>query len=69
MTAWAIWLAAALIAFACIEGFAIITRRIPTLSRTIVRLCVRYPLIAFVLGAVVGGLAAHFFAWTPDRWC
>jgi hypothetical protein len=69
VTTWAVWLAAAMIVFACIEGFALVTRRIPTLSRTTVRLCARYPLLAFLLGAIAGGLAVHFFGWTPDRWC
>ena len=35
MTTWAVWFVAAMIMFACIEGFALLTRRIPTLSATI----------------------------------
>lgn len=69
MTTWAVWFVAAMITFVCIEAFSVVTRRIPTLSRTVVRFCARYPFITFALGAAIGGLAAHFFGWTPDRWC
>jgi len=73
MIAWAYWLGGIVLSFAVFESFAIITRRIPTLSRTTVRLCQVYPLLACVLGLLagllVGGLAVHFFGWTPDKWC
>ena len=41
MTTWAVWFVAAMIVFACIEGFALVTRRIPTLSATIWQLTKR----------------------------
>lgn len=73
MAVWLWWLVGIVLLFFCIEGFALVTRRIPTLSRTTVRLCLRYPLMVLVIGLVVGllvgGLSVHFFGWTPDRWC
>ncbi len=63
---WAIWFGALLLAFAIIEGFAIITRRIPTLSRTVWRITRAYPVFPFVFGCVCGGLAIHFFGWIPE---
>ena len=68
MTTWAIWFAAAMIVFACIEGFALVTRRIPTLSATICQLTKRQPLLPFAIGLVVGVLAVHFWGtgWCPS---
>ena len=55
-----------MIVFACIEGFALFTRRIPTLSAAIWQLTKRQPLLPFALGLVIGGaLAAHFWG---DGW-
>lgn len=62
---WAIWIVSILLAFAAVEGYAVITRRIPTLSRTVWRLTVRYPIFPFLFGCVCGGLAIHFFGWIP----
>ena len=56
MTTWAVWFFAAMIVFACIEGFALFTRRIPTLSATIWQLTKRQPLLPFAIGLVVGVL-------------
>ena len=50
MTTWAVWFVAAMIVFACIEGFALVTRRIPTLSATIWQLTKRQPLLPFAIG-------------------
>ena len=46
MTTWAIWFVAAMIVFACIEGFA------PTARRAGARL-------PFAIGLVIGALAVH----------
>ena len=61
MTTWAVWFVAAMIMFACIEGFALFTRRIPTLSATIWQLTKRQPLLPFAIGFVIGALAVHFW--------
>ena len=61
MTTWAVWFVAAMILFACIEGFALFTRRIPTLSATIWQLTRRQPLLPFAFGLVIGALAVHFW--------
>ena len=55
MTTWAVWFVAAMIVFACIEGFALVTRRIPTLLATIWQLTKRQPLPSFAIGLVEGG--------------
>lgn len=65
---WIIWFTIVILTFISIEIFAIVTSKIPTLSRTIVRFCARYPLITFVLGAITGGIAVHLFGWTPAQW-
>jgi hypothetical protein len=63
---WVLWLAALIISFALIERYAF---RHPdrqyTLSRTVWGLGQRWPLSIFIFGAIVGGLAVHFF-W---NWC
>ena len=64
MTIWAFWFIAAFAAFAIIEARAMLTGR-PTLSRTVWRLQARFPIFGFLLGAVVGGLAVHFFGFIP----
>ena len=68
MTTWAVWFVAAMIAFACIEGFALVTRRIPTLSATIWQLTKRQPLLPFAIGLVIGASAVHFWGtgWCPS---
>ena len=68
MTTWAVWFVAAMIVFACIEGFALFTRRIPTLSATIWQLTKRQPLLPFAIGLVIGVLAVHFWGtgWRPS---
>ena len=68
MTTWAIWFSIVLAAFACIEGFALVTRRIPTLSATIWQLTKRQPLLPFAIGLVIGALAVHFWGagWCPS---
>jgi hypothetical protein len=48
------------------EAIALWTGR-QTLSRYTVRGCRNYPLIPFVVGLIVGGLAVHFWLpWCPD---
>ena len=66
---WAIALAVGLIAFACFEGYALVTRRIPTLSATIWQLTKRQPLLPFAIGLVIGALAVHFWGtgWCPSK--
>jgi hypothetical protein len=68
MTTWAIWFVAAMIVFLCIEGFALVTRRIPTLSATIWQITKRQPILPFAIGLVVGVLAVHFWGagWCPS---
>ena len=61
MSIWALWVCGAMILFSIIEGFALITRRIPTLSATIWQLTKRWPIFPFVLGLAIGVLAIHFF--------
>ena len=65
---WAIWFVAAMIMFACLEVFALATRRIKTLSATIWELTKRQPILPFVLGLIVGVLAVHFWGvgWCPS---
>jgi hypothetical protein len=65
MTPWELWFGTAFAAFACIEAYAVVTHRIPTLSRTIWRLQARYPIVGFIAGVLVGGLAVHFFGLIP----
>ena len=62
---WALWFGAVLIVFAIIEWVALVTGRIPTLSRTVWRIVARYPIFQFLFGCVCGGLAVHFFGWIP----
>jgi hypothetical protein len=61
---WALWFGGFLLAFAAIEGLALLTGR-PTLSRTVWRTEARFPILSFLIGAVVGSLAIHFFGWIP----
>ena len=63
---WALWAALSLIAFGAIEAYALIARRVATLSATVWALTKRHPLLPFALGLVVGALAIHFFGWTPE---
>lgn len=65
MTGWALWFLVAMASFAIYEAYAVFTRKVPTLSRTVWRLTKSYPIFAFALGNVVGGLAIHFFGWIP----
>ena len=62
---WAVWFGALLLVFAIIEGVALVTGRIPTLSRTVWRITARYPIFPFLFGLACGGLAIHFFGWIP----
>ncbi|MGA8155381.1 MAG: hypothetical protein WB822_04030 [Rhodoplanes sp.] len=68
MTTWAVWFVAAMIIFACIEGFTLVTRLITTLSSTIWQLTKRQPLLPLAIGLVVGELAVHFrgTGWCPS---
>lgn len=68
MNVWLVWGLAALGAFLVIEAVQMF-RGQPTLSRTVTRLSIQYPFVAALFGLVVGLLLAHFFGWTPNRWC
>ena len=67
MTTWAVWFGAVALAFAFLEAYALVTRRIPTLSATIWQITKRQPLLPFVIGLVVGVLIVHFWGagWCP----
>ncbi len=62
--AWALWFVGSLLAFALVESYAIATGR-PTLSRTVWRTEARFPILSFLTGLAIGGLAVHFFGWLP----
>ncbi len=68
MTDWLNWTLIAAGSFAVLEAVQRVRGR-PTLSRTITRLSLQYPLFAALFGLAVGLLLAHFFGWTPDKWC
>lgn len=62
--AWTVYLLAVIAAFAVMEGYALRTNR-TTLSRYVWKASQAWPLLPFVVGVVVGGLAVHFW-W---HWC
>jgi hypothetical protein len=62
-TVWAAWLiGAVIISFAVLEGYAIAKGRL-TLSECVWLATKAWPPLPFVVGVIVGGLAAHF--WWP----
>lgn len=65
MALWGVWFLLAMVSFAIYEAYAIFTRKVPTLSRTVWRISARYPMFRFLMGGVVGGLAVHSFGWIP----
>ncbi len=60
---WATWLIAVVASFAVLEAYAIKTRRL-TLSATIWLATRHWPFLAWIGGALFGGLAVHFW-WIP----
>ena len=61
---WFGWLMLFVVSFAIIEGIAI-ARGKTTLSRFTVVTTTAFPPLIFILGAIAGGLAVHFW-W---HWC
>jgi hypothetical protein len=65
MTVWVYWIAASFVLFMVLELHALHADR-PTLSRTVWYAQARFPLLSFMCGIAVGGLAMHFFGWNPS---
>lgn len=62
---WLAWFGAALLTFAVIETIAVRTGR-KTLSQCVYDLSRAWPPLPFVIGVVVGALAAHWWwQWVP----
>lgn len=62
---WVVWLLCVIASFGALEWYAVHTGQ-PTLSRFIAAVNSRFPLTSTIYGAVVGGLAVHFFwPWCP----
>jgi hypothetical protein len=62
---WTAFLLLFIVGFAVIEAWALATGG-TTLSRYVWELSLGWPLLPFVAGAVVGGLAVHFWwHWSP----
>lgn len=63
---WTLGLVAFVIFFAIGETYALKRNKL-TLSRYVWNASKAWPLLPFLLGALVGGLAVHFFwHWCPD---
>lgn len=63
---WTIWLLFFVASFALLEWYALHTNR-TTLSRYVWNASKRWPVLPFVLGCIVGGLAVHFWwHWCPE---
>jgi hypothetical protein len=63
---WLAWLIAIAASFAVFEGYALRNNKL-TLSRFTWNASKAWPLLPFVMGLVVGGLATHFFwHWCPE---
>lgn len=63
---WLWWGLGALVTFAVIEVFALVTRRIPTLSASVWRATKRWPLLPLFVGAAGALLAVHLWG---NGWC
>ena len=63
---WAALIIGFAVFFAIGEGFAVITHRF-TLSRTIWTWSKHFPLLPWIAGVLVGGLAVHF--WWEGAYC
>ena len=61
---WPWFVGAVFVVFLALEIFAKLTNR-PPLSRAVWRFQSKYPLLAFVAGACIGGLAVHFYGFIP----
>ena len=66
MGAWVYWLGLTLLLFFAYEGFALYTKRIPTLSQMAYTLGKSNPLVPFLIGFAVASLVWHFWG---DGWC
>ena len=65
-TLWTALIVGTVSVFLLNEFFALSSGRI-TLSRYTVQMCRKHPIIPFVIGLIVGGLAVHFWLpWCPD---
>ncbi len=64
MSIWGYWFAACFLGFLALETRALWIGK-PTLSRTVWELQAKFPIFAFIFGAVVGGLAIHFLGLIP----
>lgn len=63
---WTAWLAALAGSFAVLEGVAL-ARKGETLSQFVWWLSLKWGPLPYVLGALAGGLAVHFWwHWTPS---
>jgi hypothetical protein len=65
MYPWGYVFLAFMIVFAFFEVRGILTNKNLTLSRTVWEFENRFPIIAFLTGCAIGGLAIHFFGWIP----
>jgi uncharacterized membrane protein YoaK (UPF0700 family) len=61
---WTVWLLLIASSFAALESYAL-TKNKTTLSRHVWNASRAWPLLPFVVGAMCGGLAVHFW-W---HWC
>lgn len=63
---WVGWILTIIISFAVFETYALKTGR-TTLSRFTYNCSQSWPLLPFLLGLIVGGVAVHFWwHWCPD---
>ena len=63
---WTAWILTIIVSFALLEGYALARGKL-TLSRYTWQASVAWGPLPFVLGAIVGGLAVHFFwHWCPE---
>lgn len=63
---WTIWLLVIIVSFGLLEAYAFRHNKM-TLSRYIYGCSKAWPVLPFVLGLIVGGLAVHlFWQWCPE---
>jgi hypothetical protein len=64
---WSLFFVVGVIAWAAAETYAVRTGR-QTLSAYVWSISVQFPLLPFIIGLFVGGLAAHFW-WYGEASC